>query len=155
MNEGKILKSDPERRRHKRFIYEAHISQRVTTSDTIRSGKMLNFSKGGIYFESDQRIPPGQEMAFGFASYPDSSGNDANFLFDVKIIWRKAPQDAHFRYGYGGQFLHPVDSNLEDGRALNTGTPRLPFGEIQPERESRRGAHNRHWTRSVGRDHHS
>ena len=137
MNEGQILKSNQERRRHKRIIYEANVSHTVASSDAIHFGKMFNFSKRGVYFESDQSLQPGQDIALGLAASADSYSNDTNFVFDVKIIWRKALEDSQFGYGYGGKFLYPVDSKREDGIALHTAGPTLPFDKIKPERESR------------------
>jgi Tfp pilus assembly protein PilZ len=137
MNEGRILKSNQERRRHKRIIYEANVSHSVASSDAIHSGKMFNFSKRGIYFESDQSLQPGQDIALGIAASAEAYSNDINFLFDVKIIWRKALEDSQFGFGYGGKLLNAANSKLDDGNALPTAVPTLPFDEIKPERESR------------------
>ncbi len=137
MNEGQILKSNQERRRHKRIIYEANVSHTVASSDATHSGKMFNFSKRGVYFESDQSLHPGQDIALGIAASAETYRNDINFLFDVKIIWRKALEDSQFGFGYGGKLLNAVNSKLDDGNALHTAGPTLPFDEIKPERESR------------------
>jgi Tfp pilus assembly protein PilZ len=137
MNEGKILKSEQERRRHKRFIYEAQIAYTIASSDTIRSGKMFNFSKGGIYFESEQSLPPGQDIVLDLATNAESDDDDICFLFDVKIIWRKSLQDSSLPYGYGGKFLNPVDSKIEDDGTLHTGVSTFPFDELEPESETR------------------
>ena len=61
------MKIENERRRHKRFKYEAHVSHDVSANDSIHTGKMFNFCKGGLYFESDQYICPGEDIFVGLA----------------------------------------------------------------------------------------
>lgn len=104
------MKIDKERRRHQRFRYEALVSHDVSTNDVTHMGKMFNFCKGGLYFESDQNIYPGQDIFVGLAIHADSPGKDAQLIFEVKIIWHKQLGDSPFRYGFGGKFLNSYDS---------------------------------------------
>ena len=68
------MKSNNERRYHKRFKYEAFISHDVSSNDIIHPGKMFNFSKGGLYFESDEPIYPDEEIfVLPKLALPDSS----------------------------------------------------------------------------------
>ena len=113
-----ILKSNSERRHHSRFKYEAFISHDVPSSDTIHSGKIFNFSKGGLYFESDESIDPGEEVFVGLTTDSDSVEHDTQLLFEVRIIWRQALEDAPYRFGYGGRFLNSSDSFLENPELL-------------------------------------
>ena len=104
------MKIDKERRRHQRFRYEALVSHDVSTNDVTHAGKMFNFCKDGLYFESDQNIYPGQDIFVGLAIHADSPGKDAQLIFEVKIIWHKQLRDSPFRYGFGGKFLNSYDS---------------------------------------------
>ena len=104
------MKIDKERRRHQRFRYEALVSHDVSANDITHTGKMFNFCKDGLYFESDQKIYPGEDIFVGLAIHADSPGNDAQLIFEVKIIWHKELGDSPFRYGFGGKFLNSYDS---------------------------------------------
>jgi Tfp pilus assembly protein PilZ len=108
-----ILKSNNERRYHKRFKYEAFISHDVSSNDIIHPGKMFNFSKGGLYFESDEPIYPDEEVFVGLATHTESTDHDTQLLFEVKIIWQQELKNSPYRYGYGGKFLNSSDSFLE------------------------------------------
>ena len=104
------MKIDKERRKHQRFRYEALVSHNVSTDDITHRGKMFNFCKGGLYFESNQKIYPGEDIFVGLAIHADSPGKDAQLVFEVKIIWHKELVDSPFRYGFGGRFLNSYDS---------------------------------------------
>jgi Tfp pilus assembly protein PilZ len=76
----------------------------------IYKGKLYNFSKGGLYFESNQAIIPGEEVFLKFEDQPDSIKDDimAQLPFGVEIVWQNDLPDSSFRFGYGA---HYVDSN--------------------------------------------
>jgi Tfp pilus assembly protein PilZ len=109
------LNLDTERRRHKRFRYEALISHDVSTSGNIYPGQMFNFSKGGLYFESDQAIYPGEDIFVALAIHAGSAGKETQLLFEVKVLWRMALEDSARGYGYGGKFLSTHDTFTETG----------------------------------------
>jgi Tfp pilus assembly protein PilZ len=99
-----------ERRRHKRLVYEADISHDLLADNDIYRGKLYNFSKGGLYFESDQVIYPGEEVFLKFEDHLASIKDDilAQLPFAVEIVWQKELPDSSFRYGYG---VHYIDMN--------------------------------------------
>lgn len=137
IREGYNLKPSLERRKHKRFIYETRISYVTASNVIIQSGKMFNFSSGGLYFKSDQRIHPGKEIFIGLAGHTDSSASALRPLFNAKIIWRKALEGSTQRYGYGGKFLNSADSSIEAGPVDDSGRQASPAGVFQYEREYR------------------
>lgn len=132
------MKLDNERRRHKRFKYEALISHDVSADDIIHPGKMFNFSKGGLYFESDQTIYPGEDIFVGLAIHADSPGNDTQLLIEVKIIWHKELENPSFRYGYGGQFLSSCDAFIETAQIKEFEKQASPIVDFQGENDSRK-----------------
>jgi len=126
------LNSNKERRRHKRFKYIDVISHDASSNDIIHPGKMYNFSRGGLYFESDQTMYPGEEVFIGIISPAASS--DTHLLFEVKIIWQKELHDAPFRYGYGGKFLNSQDFFL---KSRDSAKPRQrPAAELDCKAET-------------------
>ena len=99
------MKLDAERRKHRRIIYEAVISHDVSNNGRIYPGKMFNFSKGGLYFESDQTIYPGQDIFVGLTIHAASPGKVKQLLFEVKIVRQEALEASALSCGYGGEFL--------------------------------------------------
>jgi len=98
-----------ERRKHKRYQYEAIISHDILSQEAAPAGKMYNLSKNGLYFESDQTFNTGEEIFVEIIDHPRSD-KGLELLFDVKIVWRKKPQVSSFRYGYGAQFNYSPES---------------------------------------------
>jgi hypothetical protein len=133
-----ILKSNNERRYHKRFKYEAFISHDVSSNDIIHPGKMFNFSKGGLYFESDEPIYPDEEVFVGLATHTESTEHDTQLLFEVKILWRQEMQDSVYRYGYGGKFLNSSDSFLESPEVVKIEEHTSAQSEFVGENDSRK-----------------
>lgn len=101
-----------ERRNHRRFVYEADIFHDLLASENIYKGRLYNFSKDGLYFESDQPIYPGEEVFIKFAGQPHSTGDDimSQLPFGVEIVWQKKQPDSPFQYGYGAHYLDANDS---------------------------------------------
>ena len=138
------MKIKNERRRHKRFKYEAFVSHDVSTNDSIHAGKMFNFCKGGLYFESDQYIYPGEDIFVGLAIHADLPGKDTQLIFEVKIIWQKELEDSPFRYGFGGKFLNSydsLDSFPDNGQAEKPAEQELLPRNFSDDNDSRK--HNR------------
>jgi len=93
-----------ERRKHKRHQYEAFISHDILSPEVRPAGKLYNFSKQGLYFESNHDFLPLEEVFVEIIDQGTSSDTEQELLFDVEIIWRKNLPDAPFRYGYGAKF---------------------------------------------------
>ena len=110
------MKFGTERRRHRRFKYEALISHDVSTDGNIYPGRMFNFSKGGLYFESDQLIYPGEEIFVVLANHAGAFRKETHLLFEVSVLWRTALEDSSRSYGYGGEFLSALDAFTESGQ---------------------------------------
>jgi len=142
------LKVDNEQRRHKRFNYEALISHDVSTNQIIHTGKLYNFSKGGLYFESDQHIYSGEDIFVGLVVHADSPGKDSQLLFEVKIAWHQELKDSTFRYGYGGKFLGTYDSLAETGQIKKFEKQVAPAGDFRGENDSRKH-HRRPYNKSM------
>jgi len=104
-----------ERRKYRRFEYEADISHDLLTHSKIFAGKIYNLSKGGFYFESDQTIYPGEDIFIKLENIKDYSGDDflPQLPFDVKIIWYKDLQRSSFLHGYGAKYTDFNDSLSE------------------------------------------
>jgi len=104
------FKFDTERRQYKRFKYEALISHDVSSNGIIHPGRMLDFSKGGLCFESDKNILTGDVIIIGLDIRTESPGNDTQIFFEVKIVWKTASEGMPYAFAYGGKFLNANDA---------------------------------------------
>jgi hypothetical protein len=96
--------STTERRKHKRHQYEAFISHDILSPEVKPAGKIYNFSRRGLYFETNQNFLPLEEIFVEVIDQAGTPDTEQELLFDVEIIWRKKLIDAPFRYGYGAKF---------------------------------------------------
>ena len=106
------MDSTIERRQHRRFVYEADISHDILAHNSIYRGKLYNFSKGGLYFESDQSIFPGEEVFIKFKEQQESIEDDimTQLPFGVEIVWQNDLPDSSYRFGYGANYIDLNDS---------------------------------------------
>ncbi len=67
---------------------------------------MLNYSTGGMYFESDYAPLPGSEVTIGIEQTPDDSGPD---IYRAQVRWRRSlPQNSPYTYGVGVKYHRPL-----------------------------------------------
>jgi Tfp pilus assembly protein PilZ len=132
------LEKDKERRRYTRYKYETLISHDVSVNNIVHPGKMFNFSKGGLYFESDQTIYDGEDIYVAIAIHAESPGKDTQLLFEVNIIWHQELQDSSFSYGYGGKFLNSDDPFVGSETIKETGKKLSLREEFRGDNDSRK-----------------
>lgn len=96
------LSSD--RRVDMRFRHEAAIMFEHYPSGKYFEGKMFNYSRGGMYFESNFAPEIGTEIFIGVENSPYSSGHD---VYRAKVIWQKRLKDAQslFLHGIGVKYF--------------------------------------------------
>ncbi len=101
-----------ERRTQIRFVYEADISHDLLEHNHVYKGKLHNFSKGGLYFESDQSIFPGEEVFIKFKDQSETTSDEimSQLPFGVKILWQNDQPGSFFRFGYGAHYIDKNDS---------------------------------------------
>lgn len=91
--------------RDKRFNYETDISHDIVIPDIHYDGRIFNLSREGIYFESDERVEPGDQISITIKKL---DGNEVTF--DVEILRRKRLYGTTYRFGYGGKSIEPKSS---------------------------------------------
>ena len=112
-----------ERRKFRRFKFETAILHDLLTQPNIYDGKIANFSKDGLYFESDQTVHPGEEIFIKLKKLQDAAGDDGlpHLPFLIKIVWRKRLTASSFRYGYGAQYLDLGDIPVKSVESIASG----------------------------------
>lgn len=127
-----------ERRKHKRHQYEAFISHDILSPEVKPAGKIFNFSKQGLYFESNHNFLPLEEIFVEIIDHARSSDTEQELLFDVEVIWRKKLPDAPFRYGYGAKFKFSNETIEHKIKSASFKKPPLPQPKLalpQPKSE--------------------
>lgn len=71
------------------------------TSGKIHRARMFNYSKEGVYFESDSVLNPGSQIYIGIQNSPYASLPDVLEYHRAQIMWRKKLKRSYFRFGYG------------------------------------------------------
>ena len=108
-----------ERRKHKRYRYEAIISHDILSQEAAPEGKIFNFSQTGLYFQSKHSFLEGEEIFVEIIGHSQSE-KGLELLFDVVIVWRKKSRDSSFPYDYGARFKYPpasIENILGSGNA--------------------------------------
>ena len=98
------MESSPEQRDNPRFRHDAAIMFELYPSGRYFEGRVLNYSRGGMYFESDFAPEKDAEIFIGIENSPYSAGHD---VYRAKVIWHHQLIDrrAFFNYGVGVKFL--------------------------------------------------
>ena len=101
------MSSTAEQRDTTRIKHKARILLENLPSGAHYKAKMYNYSRGGLYFESDYAPLPGTEIYIGIEKSPYDFGPD---LYRVKIRWRKelSGQESKYAFGVGVKYHYPV-----------------------------------------------
>jgi Tfp pilus assembly protein PilZ len=111
------MNSNPEKRDHTRFDYQAPIVLEDAKMGVLQGARMFNYSDFGLYFETDHLLAPGSEIYIGIPNSPYTPDPDVYERYQAVIRWRKPLKKSSFYYGYGVRFLDtdPLDRPIERG----------------------------------------
>ena len=90
---GKIF----ERRKNGRFKCKRDALHNTDAEDLFFRGEVRNYSKRGMYFESNVDLQRGDNISI----LVEKQSTEGTQLIDVKIVWRKELQGLTFDLGYG------------------------------------------------------
>ena len=94
-----------ERREHDRFQCKTTILHDASPPDFFYKGIMYNFSKKGLYFESNEDLLQGHEISISITKPPQQFKIKAHQNFSVKIMWHKELQGSPYQIGYGAKII--------------------------------------------------
>ncbi len=98
----------PRNIRDHRYKCEVDISHDNVIPDIHYDGIISNLSDGGVYFESNESIFPGDEISVTVKKL-----NEEKITFDIYIIWKKDLPNPPFRFGYGAKTVSPEESVVQ------------------------------------------
>ncbi len=134
------MSSNSDRRKAKRYHFESVILHDTLLPDIFYDAKMYDISKGGVHFESDQSLYPGEEIYIGLKSSPYAEDSEKYYSY-VRIKWRKVLPNSSFKFGYGAEFIKASESLLKiiDLTDFKNETPKnqAPKKESDPREHQR------------------
>jgi Tfp pilus assembly protein PilZ len=98
-----------DRRKSDRSNYETAVALESLDANTSMVATMFNYSKEGLYFETDTFITPGKEIFIGIAKSPYSHGTSKYECHRVQVKWIKELYESSYRYGYGVKHHDPIE----------------------------------------------
>ncbi|MGD2186341.1 MAG: PilZ domain-containing protein [Desulfobacterales bacterium] len=103
------MDQNPENRDNARIEYKSPVAIENLKAGIIYQARMLNYSKYGLYFETDSLLPLGEEVFIGIEYSPFSDSQDMYECVRAKILWRRELPTSYFKYGYGVRFSVDYD----------------------------------------------
>jgi Tfp pilus assembly protein PilZ len=100
---------NPENRDHARIKYKSPVTIENLKAGIIYQARMLNFSKHGLYFETDSLLDLGDEVFIGIEYSPYADSQDTYECVRAKIMWRRELPTSFFKYGYGVKYSIDYD----------------------------------------------
>lgn len=115
-----------------RIYHTSALRVKDLKSGEIYNAKMLNYSPGGIYFESDGYFQKGTKIYLCIKNSPYTRSSGVLEYYYGEVRWRMHLKKSLFNYGYGIQLVsdsikHDLDSTgskiVKDSRK----NPRKPY----------------------------
>jgi Tfp pilus assembly protein PilZ len=128
------MDENPENRNNARIKYKSPVTIENLKAGVIYQARMLDYSKHGLYFETDSLLRLGEEVFIGIEYSPYTESNDTYECMRAKIMWRRELPTSYFKYGYGVKFSIDYDKQrsqntnlkiVEDQRKY----PRKPYSK--------------------------
>lgn len=110
-----MLKDNPEKRSCARIDHQAQITLQSFEVGVMHEARMHNYSKSGLYFESDFYMVPGTEIYIGISNSPYTSQAGVYECYRSVIRWRKFLESSAFDYGYGIEIKGRASSRQKHG----------------------------------------
>ncbi len=129
------MDENPENRNNARLDYRSPVTIENLNAGIIYQARMLNYSKHGLYFETDSLLQLGEEVFIGIEYSPYSDSQDTYECLRSKIMWRKKLPTPHFNYGYGVRYSFDYDKQKSRDE-------RLKIVDDQRKHTRKRYAHN-------------
>lgn len=94
-------KDNPEKRDGARIGHKAPVTLEHFEAGVMHAARMFNYSKKGLYFESDFYLIPGSEIYIGIADSPFATAPGVYECYRSVVKWRKFLENSFYDYGYG------------------------------------------------------
>jgi Tfp pilus assembly protein PilZ len=111
------MTENPENRDNVRIKHKSPVTIENLKAGIIYQARMLNYSKYGLYFETDTLLRLGEDVFIGIEYSPYSEPKDTYECLRAKIMWRRELPTSYFKYGYGVRYS--IDYDKRRGQNSN------------------------------------
>ncbi len=111
------MDENPENRDNARIKYKSPVTIENLKAGIIFQARMLDFSKHGLYFETDSLLRLGDDVFIGIEYSPYADSHDTYECMRAKIMWRRELPTSFFKYGYGVKYS--IDYDKQKSRSGN------------------------------------
>jgi Tfp pilus assembly protein PilZ len=112
------MDENPENRDNARIKYKSPVTIENLKAGIIYQARMLDFSKHGLYFETDSLLRLGDEVFIGIEYSPYADSHDTYECLRAKIMWRRELSTSFFKYGYGVRYSIDYDKQKSRSGSL-------------------------------------
>ena len=84
-----------------RIDHASPIQIKDIQTGNLHRAKMQNYSREGLYFESDSMLNSGASIYLGIKNSPFAAEPDVLEYRRAEILWRKMLKQSFYRFGYG------------------------------------------------------
>ena len=99
------MNQNHDQRADTRLNYKSPLKVKDLESGITFRARMVNYSKNGLCFETNQRLPVRKEIYIGIEHSPYTSRSFRSYAScHAKIIWCKKVTTGLFKYGYGVRY---------------------------------------------------
>ena len=111
------MDENPENRNNARIKYKSPVTIENLRAGVIYQARMLDYSKHGLYFETDSLLPLGEEVFIGIEYSPYADAKNTYECLRARIMWRRELPTSYFKFGYGVRFS--IDYDKQRSQASN------------------------------------
>jgi len=101
------VSSNPEQRDNTRFKHVSAVTYEDLEKGVYAQSKMYNYSKDGLYFESDLKLEVGERIFIGIENSPYAKQSGTYECYHAVIKRRQDLNRSAYKYGYGVLYSDP------------------------------------------------
>lgn len=106
-----------EQRADTRLNYKSPLKIKHLESGITFRARMVNYSKNGLCFETNRRLPLSEEVYIGIEHSPYTSRSFRSYeSCHAKIIWCKKLTAGLFKYGYGVRYIFTGEKEISQNK---------------------------------------
>ena len=111
-----------EKRDDVRIVYKSPITVEDLKAGKTYRARMVNYSKNGLYFETNRLLDSVTEIYIEMENSPKASSSfDLKERYQAEIIWHKKLEDSLYNHGYGVRYIYGSDiENLQSSGLKDT-----------------------------------
>ena len=103
------MDENPENRDNARIKYKSPVTIENLKAGVIYQARMLDYSKYGLYFETDSLLSQREDVFIGIEYSPYADSHNTYECLRAKIMWRRELPTSYFKFGYGVKFSIDYD----------------------------------------------